>query len=100
MKYVEPLIGADTVNTLPLATINAFLDHGHAEATIECDLPEAEQTMTALAAAGVSMEQVTASLLSDGVAAFSSSFKKLLAGIDDKKSRLLAPEHINPGVHS
>ncbi len=96
--YVEPLIGPDTVNTMPPATINAFLEHGHAEATLERELPQAEKTLVALAAAGISMEQVTAKLLADGVRLFADSFKKLLAGIDEKKVRMLAKEHVHPDV--
>lgn len=86
--YVEPLIGPDTVNTLPLATINAFLDHGRAEASLERNLPEAEQTMTALASAGVNLESVTAKLLADGVKAFVDSYQKLLASIEEKKTQV------------
>ncbi|MBI2831214.1 MAG: bifunctional transaldolase/phosoglucose isomerase [Chloroflexi bacterium] len=92
VMYVEPLIGPDTVNTMPLATLQAFLDHGRAELTIERDVDEAEQVLKSLAAAGISMEQVTAKLLADGVNAFSDSYEKLLAGIEEKKSRVLAAE--------
>ncbi len=87
--YVEPIIGPDTVNTMPPATVAAFLDHGHAEATLERGVAQAEQTMVALATAGISMDSVTAKLLADGVKAFSDSFEKLLAGIGEKKARLV-----------
>jgi transaldolase/glucose-6-phosphate isomerase len=96
--YVEPLIGPDTVNTMPPATINAFLEHGHAETTLEGNLPQAEQVMAALEAANISMESVTAKLLADGVKAFADSFDKLLAGIEEKQARLRAQEHAHPGV--
>lgn len=95
MMYVEPLIGADTVNTIPLATIHAFLDHGHAEATLERGLPEAEQTLAALSAAGISLQEVTDKLLADGVKAFSDSFEKLVAGIEEKKAKLLKSEAVH-----
>ncbi len=98
LLYVEPLIGPDTVNTMPPATISAFLDHGRAEATLEQGVPEAEQTLAALAEAGISMESVTTKLLADGVKAFVDSYEKLLAGIAGKKTRLLAREHVHPGV--
>ena len=88
VMYVEPLIGPDTVNTLPPTTINAFLEHGHAEATLEHGVAEAQQTMKALAAADISMEQVTTKLQEDGVKAFVDSFEKLLAGIEDKVAKL------------
>ncbi len=90
--YIEPLIGANTVNTMPPATITAFLEHGRAEVTLEKDVSAAEQTLATLAAVGINMEQVTAKLLADGVKLFADSFKKLLASIDEKRTRLLAEE--------
>ncbi|MFC2013551.1 bifunctional transaldolase/phosoglucose isomerase [Chloroflexota bacterium] len=98
VMYVESLIGPDTVNTVPLATIDAFLDHGRAVATLGLDSSEAEQTLVDLAGADIDMESVTAKLLTDGVRAFAESFDKLMAGIEDKKARLLAAEHVHPGV--
>lgn len=98
LMYVESLIGSDTVNTMPPATINAFLDHGHVIPTLEVGFSEAEQTLADLAGAGISMESVTVKLLADGLKAFAQSFEKLMAGIEDKKTRLLAPEHVHPGV--
>ena len=95
--YVEPLIDADTVNTMTPATINAFLEHGHVAATLEQGLLEAEQTLTALGVAGVSLESITARLLTDGVKAFVDSFEKLLSGIEEKKVRLLAKGHVHSG---
>ncbi len=96
--YVEPLIGADTINTMPLATINAFLEHGRAEPALEQNLTQAEQTLAALEEAGVSLKEVTSRLLADGIKSFSNSFEKLLSGIEEKKVRLLAAEHAHPGV--
>jgi transaldolase/glucose-6-phosphate isomerase len=98
LLYVEPLIGQDTINTMPPATITAFLEHGQVEATIEQDVPEAEGRLAALAAAGISLDSVTEQLLEEGVAAFASSYDKLLAGIVEKKARLLAGEHVHPGA--
>jgi transaldolase/glucose-6-phosphate isomerase len=96
--YVEPLIGPNTVNTMPPATINAFMEHGNVKATLDQDVPEAENLLAALELAGISMESVTSNLLTDGVKAFADSFEKLLAGIEEKKARLLAREHVHPGV--
>lgn len=89
VMYVEPLIGSDTVNTMPPVTITAFLEHGRAQATLEQNLPEAEETLTDLAAVGISIESVTAKLLIDGIKAFIDSYKKLLAGIEEKKAQLI-----------
>jgi transaldolase/glucose-6-phosphate isomerase len=88
VMYVEPLIGPDTVNTMPPATINAFIDHGHARLSLERDVAEAEQTLASLEENGISMEQVTAKLLADGVRLFADSYKKLLASIEEKKDKI------------
>ena len=76
------------MNTLPPATIEAFLEHGHVEATLEQGIAEAEQTMKALEEAGISIEQVTEKLLADGVRLFADSFEKLLANIEEKQTQL------------
>jgi transaldolase/glucose-6-phosphate isomerase len=98
LLYVEQLIGSDTVNTMPPATITALLEHGRVEATIELGVTESEQALTALGAAEISMEAVTDKLLADGVRAFADSFEKLLAGIEQKKARLLTGKHIHLGA--
>ncbi len=88
--YVEPLIGPDTVNTLPPETIRAFLDHGRAEAAIEEGVAEARQTMVRLAELGIDMGAITSKLLTEGVKAFTDSFEKLLAGIENKRRAIAA----------
>ena len=88
--YVESLIGRHTVNTMPDATLEAFLDHGRAAESLERNLHTAEQTIASLESVGISMEQTTARLLADGVKAFADSYDKLLANIDEKASRLAA----------
>ena len=95
--YLESLVGPDTVNTVPPATLTAFLDHGRAAATLDQGVEQAEGVIKALAAAGISMEQVTAKLLADGLEGFAGSFNKLLANIEEKKTRLLDREHEHPG---
>ena len=80
--YVEELIGPDTVNTIPPATLDAFRDHGHARATLEKDVDAARQTMAALARAGVSIKEVTDRLTADGVRLFEEAFDKLLAAVE------------------
>ena len=98
LMYVEPLIGPDTINTMPPATLMAFLEHGHAEGTIHQGIDEAGETLVALSGAGISMEQITDRLLADGVKAFADSFDKLIANIEEKKKQLLAQEHVHPRV--
>ena len=96
LLYVESLIGPDTVNTVPPATLTAFLEQGQAQATLEQGVPDAEQTMEALAAAGISMDTVTAKLLSDGVKSFADSFDTLITNVQEKMARLRAREHAHP----
>ncbi|MFQ5933459.1 MAG: bifunctional transaldolase/phosoglucose isomerase, partial [Dehalococcoidia bacterium] len=99
LLYVENLIGRDTINTMPPATLTVYLEHGAADLTLDKDVEGAEKTVQALEAAGVSMEQVTSKLLADGVKSFADSFDKLLANIEEKKTRLLAQKRVHPGVN-
>jgi transaldolase len=87
--YVEQLVGPDTVNTMPPATLDAFRDHGETARTVDADLAEAERALADLEALGISMREVTDKLLIDGIASFQKSFDGLLA-IIDKKLRALA----------
>ena len=87
VKYVEELVGAHTVNTMPLGTMMAFGDHGEVTGpTAERD-PSAE--LNALAEAGIDMEQVTDELLVDGVKQFEDAMNRLLAGIDQERSAVI-----------
>jgi transaldolase len=88
VMYPESLIGPDTVNTMPEPTLMAFLEHGVAANSLEQDLEEAEAVFDALEEAGISMEQVTAKVLSDGVKIFSDSYDELMSNIADKRARL------------
>ena len=86
--YVEELAGPDTVNTLPPATLDAFKDHGEARRAVDTHVDEAVKTLAALEAVGVSMEEVTAKLLREGLASFQKSFDSLLAGLEKKTASL------------
>ncbi|MFN8591039.1 MAG: transaldolase, partial [Thermomicrobiales bacterium] len=86
--YVDELIGPHTVNTMPRATITAFLDHGTVARTIDRDIADAYKTMTDLAAAGIDIDAVTAQLEDEGIATFAKSFDSLLAGVEAKRSQL------------
>jgi transaldolase/glucose-6-phosphate isomerase len=77
--YVEELIGADTVDTIPPATFDAFRDHGKLRPSLTEDVEAAAKTMANLAKAGISMKEVTDKLLVDGVKLFSDAFAQLLA---------------------
>ncbi|MFM9882901.1 MAG: bifunctional transaldolase/phosoglucose isomerase [Burkholderiales bacterium] len=82
--YVEELIGADTVNTIPPATFDAFRDHGKLRASLIEDLEGAHDTMATLARVGISMKEVTDRLLDDGVKIFADAFDKLLAAVNTR----------------
>jgi transaldolase len=88
VMYVEELIGPDTVDTMPPATIEAFRDHGNVERKVDADVGKAEQVMSDLAAVGVNMESVTDKLLTEGLASFQKSFDSLIGGLDKKKVEL------------
>ena len=87
--YVDALIGTDTVNTVPPATLTAFMDHGSVALTLESDLEEARDHLAELAGLGISLEAVTQRLQDDGVAAFAQSFASLLSSVEDKRGSLL-----------
>ena len=84
--YVEELIGADTVNTIPPATFSAFRDHGHPRASLTEDIDCADKTMENVANLGISMKEVTDKLTDDGVRLFAEAFDKLL-GVVEKSFR-------------
>ena len=79
--YVEELIGSNTVNTLPPATLDAFREHGEARASLEEDLTTARTTLEAVEK-HLSLDQVTDKLLTDGVKLFADAFEKLLAAVE------------------
>jgi len=79
--YVEELIGPDTVNTMPPATIDAFRDHGKLRNSLTEDVAGAKKVMDDLARAGISMKEVTDKLTDDGVKLFADAFDKLLAAV-------------------
>jgi transaldolase/glucose-6-phosphate isomerase len=82
VMYVEELIGPDTVNTMPPATIDAFRDHGRLRNSLTEDVPAAAKVMDDLARAGISMKEVTDKLTQDGVKLFADAFEKLLAAVE------------------
>jgi transaldolase len=83
--YIEELIGPDTVNTIPPATMDAFRDHGAVRRTLDADLAAADATMTNLEKAGISMQKVTDQLLDEAIKLFADAFAKLIAAVEQKK---------------
>jgi transaldolase/glucose-6-phosphate isomerase len=88
--YVDGLIGPNTVDTAPPATITAFEDHGTVAITLTVDVDEARDQLAQLETVGVNLDALTAKLQTDGVEAFSSSFKSLLESIDQERRHALA----------
>jgi transaldolase/glucose-6-phosphate isomerase len=84
--YVDNLIGPDTVNTVPPATLDAFRDHGVAEVTITRELEQAQEAIQQLEAMGISMDVVTQELEEEGVKAFADAFAQLLKTIDERRT--------------
>ncbi|MGA7988146.1 MAG: bifunctional transaldolase/phosoglucose isomerase [Candidatus Dormiibacterota bacterium] len=101
--YAEALIGPDTVDTMPPATIEAFQDHGVvAGDTVKADYAAAHRVMDQLAEAGINMEDVTQQLLDAGVKSFADSFSELTRGIAEKvdsmSSGYAKRQHIDTGA--
>ena len=80
--YVEELIGPDTVNTIPPATLDAFRDHGRPRPSLTEDIESANRTMETVAKVGISMKEVTDKLTDDGVRLFAEAFDKLLKAVE------------------
>jgi transaldolase len=86
--YVEQLVGPDTVNTMPPATLDAFRDHGETARTVDADVADAERVLADLEALGIPMREVTDKLLVEGIASFQKSFDGLLANIGTRLQAL------------
>lgn len=87
--YVEELIGPDTVNTMPLATLNAFRDHGQPRASLTEGLDEAEADLDRLVRLEIDLAQITSALQREGVASFARSFDQLLEVLEQRRTALL-----------
>ncbi len=88
--YVEELIGPDTVNTMPLDTLEAFADHGQAERRVDADVDEAEAHLRALKRHGIDLDAITRRLQEDGVRAFADSFEGMIGTVGEKLGEIAA----------
>jgi transaldolase len=88
VKYVEELIGRHTVNTMPPATLEAFMDHGVVAETLLLDVDDAQQTIERLERMGISLAAVTAQLEREGIEAFADSHRQLLDALTAKRQTL------------
>lgn len=87
-KYVEALIGPDTVDTIPLETLEAYRDHGDPASRLEDDLDKATEILEKIKAAGIDIDAVTKQLEEEGIDKFNKPFEKLLQAIEDQKSKV------------
>ena len=88
--YMEQLIGPETVNTVPPATLNSFLDHGTIAPTLTSGVEEATSQLAQIKTLGIDLGEITKKLQNDGVKAFAKSFDSLMKSISEKRDRLLS----------
>jgi transaldolase len=88
-KYIDPLIGPNTINTMPIETLNAYRDHGRPKQTLEENVTEAHQVLLDLPGLGIDLDQATQQLEDQGVEKFSDSLNKLMASLQEKQAALL-----------
>jgi transaldolase len=90
VKYVEPLIGPDTINTMPLETLNAYRDHGNPAPRLEEGVAHAYRVLEQLAQVGIDLDQATQQLEEEGVHKFVVPFDNLMALLESKRTAVLA----------
>ncbi len=90
IKYVEELIGPNTVNTIPMSTLEAFRDHGRPRRTVDEGMAEARRRLAQLPALGIDLDTVTETLQVEGVAAFARAYDELLGVLDQRRSAVAA----------
>ena len=86
IKYVEALIGEDTINTMPIETLEAYRDHGDPASRLEVDLEQASWVMSELSEVGIDIKTITDTLENDGVKKFTKSFDKLMDALTKKSA--------------
>lgn len=87
VKYVEALIGPDTVDTIPMETLEAFRDHGNPENRLEQGLNEAHQALVKLREIGINIDQITQKLEDEGIEKFNKPYEKLLNAIEEQRNK-------------
>ena len=89
VKYVEALIGTDTINTIPIETLEAFNDHGKAESHLEDDLDKATQLLLQLKEKEIEINTITQQLEDEGIEKFNKAYDKLLAAVENQKRQVI-----------
>jgi transaldolase len=97
-KYIDPLIGPNTINTLPVETLDLFRDHGQPRQTLEENVAEAHQVLRDLAEIGFDLDAVTQQLEDEGVEKFSNSMDRLMAALQEKQAAVPVTGRSKPGA--
>jgi len=87
-KYVEPLIGPDTINTVPIETLNAYRDHGHPEQTLDQEVYKAYHLLNKLPLAGIDLNAITQQLEDEGIEKFIKAYDQLMVSLREKAAAL------------
>ncbi len=90
VKYVEALIGSDTINTLPMETLNAYRDHGDPAARLEQGVDKARKVLEMLPEVGIDLLEVTQQLEDEGIEKFVKPFDRLMSALEEKRREALA----------
>ena len=90
IKYVEALIGPETINTIPLETLDAYRDHGHPASRLEHDIDKAMLTLEQLQRIGIDLKVISTQLENEGIEKFNRPYDKLLQAIEEKKAHRIA----------
>lgn len=90
VKYIEALIGAETINTIPIETLDAFNDHGQTENRLEADLDKATQALEQLKEKGINIDVITQKLEDEGIEKFNKAYGQLLKAIEEQKQKQMA----------
>ena len=100
MLYVEELIGPNTVNTVPPATLDAFRDHGKPRDSLEENIEDARRVLAELEKSGISLDAITAELVKDGVKLFADAADKLYGAVAHKRATVLGARHRPPAARA
>jgi len=95
IKYIEPLVGANTVNTVPPQTLDAYRDHGDPKLTIELDIEKADRILANLPELGIDIDRVTQQLEDEGISKFNEPFDKLMEALAKKSPKKFESENKN-----
>ena len=88
-EYIEPLIGPDTINTLPIETLDAYRDHGQPQQSLEQDISKGYHVLNKLSLVGIDLDRATQQLEEEGVEKFVSALNRLMLSIRKKQAAMM-----------